>query len=63
MVFALLLGSALLAAGPARETPATPDLAAYEAAKASAGRDPNAQVAPFDAVASRRGSGVLREAD
>ena len=44
MIAALLVGSALLAAGPAPETLAPPDLAAYEAAKAGVGRDPDAHV-------------------
>lgn len=45
MVFLLVVGTALLtAAGPVRDTLAPPDLAAYEAASASAGRDADAHV-------------------
>lgn len=44
MVFTALLGSALLAAGPVRDTLAPPDLAAYESANAAAGRDADAHV-------------------
>lgn len=44
MLPAILVGFALLAAGPAGETPAPAELAAYEAAKVGAGRDSDAQV-------------------
>jgi len=44
MVSALLVGSALIVAGPVQEPLAPPDLAAYEAAKAGVGRDPDAHV-------------------
>src|SRR2546421_71421 len=44
MVSALLVGTALLAAAPARDAPAPADLAAYEAAQSGAGRDPDAHI-------------------
>src|SRR5690349_3685282 len=44
MVSALVVGTALLAAAPARDLPAPADLAAYDAAQAGAGRDPDAHV-------------------
>ncbi|SIO13096.1 Pretoxin HINT domain-containing protein [Singulisphaera sp. GP187] len=44
MISTLLLGSALLTAGPGGETLTAPDFAAYETAKAGVGHDPDAHV-------------------
>ncbi len=62
MIAALLVGSALLAAGPAPETLAPSDLAAYEAAKAGVGSDPDAHVRLAALVRSPRSPGRAGQA-
>ncbi len=44
MVSLVIIGSALLAASPERDTKAAPDLAGYETAKAAVGHDPKSQI-------------------